>query len=108
HDGGEMIFSLPNGLQGYYLGDGAEKRLSEGPVNVVEDSKSTSGTPAVVNAISCMACHHSGIIPFTDDVRAGRSVPLGEARFKVDQLYPKQEEMNELIAKDQQRFLKAL
>ena len=29
HDGGEVIFNLPNGLQGYYLVDGSGLRLNE-------------------------------------------------------------------------------
>ena len=108
HDGGEMIFSLPNGLQAYYLGNAKEERLTDGPIEVVEDSATTSGTPVVVNAISCMACHHSGMIPFTDDVRGSKSTPLGMARRKVQDLYATADEMAALVRKDQLRFRSAL
>lgn len=107
-DGGEMIFSLPNGLQGYYLADAAGKRLDAGPVEVVRDNKETSGTPAVVNAISCMACHQHGMIRFTDTVRSSRSVPIGEVRLKVDELFASADEMNSILDEDAVVFLKAL
>src|SRR5262245_23334617 len=44
HDGGEIIFNLPNGLQGYLLVNGKDGRIDEGPVEVVSDSLKTSGT----------------------------------------------------------------
>src|SRR5207248_3276926 len=48
HDGGEMIFGLANGLQGYFLADGKGKRINEGPIDVVRDELQTSGSPAIV------------------------------------------------------------
>ena len=36
-DGGEIIFHLPNGLQGYMLVNGKEERINEGPADVVRD-----------------------------------------------------------------------
>ena len=47
HDGGEMIFGLPNGMQGYFLSDGKGRRIDEGPTDVVSDALKTSGTPAI-------------------------------------------------------------
>lgn len=107
-DGGEMIFSLPNGLQAYYLADASGNRLDAGPVEVVRDNKETSGTPAVVNAVSCMACHQHGMIRFQDTVRASRSVPFGEVRLKVDELFPPQDEMSQILDQDAAPFLAAL
>ena len=37
HDGGEIIFNLPNGLQAYMLVDGKDKRIDNGPTDVVND-----------------------------------------------------------------------
>ena len=34
HDGGEAIFNLPNGLQGYYLANASGFRLDEAPINI--------------------------------------------------------------------------
>jgi hypothetical protein len=104
HDGGEMIFTLPNGLQGYYLTDAKGDRLSIGPITVVRDLKETSGSPEIVNALSCMACHRDGIIPFRDAVRDSKSVPFGKSRLKVETVYAKREAMDASIAEDQMRF----
>ncbi|MCI0455624.1 MAG: hypothetical protein L0Z62_01425 [Gemmataceae bacterium] len=108
HDGGEIIFNLPNGLQGYLLVDGKDRRIDAGPIEVVSDGKKTSGTPAIVNGLSCMACHQHGMIrEFTDTVRTGAGV-AGSARDKVRELYVLPEEMNQLLQKDEDRFVRAL
>ncbi|OYW73442.1 MAG: hypothetical protein B7Z37_21345 [Verrucomicrobia bacterium 12-59-8] len=59
HDGGEIVFSLPNGLQGYMLTDGKGLRLEEAPLNVVTDSSRKDSR--IINGISCMSCHRDGI-----------------------------------------------
>ena len=107
HDGGEIIFSLPNGLQGYLLTDGKDNRIDQGPIDVVNDALKTSGTPAIVTGLSCMACHKHGMIRFEDTIRSGLAV-AGEAGKKVSDLYPPQEEMNKLLKKDEVQFLRAL
>ena len=107
-DGGEMIFSLPNGLQAYFLATAAGQRISEGPVEVVRDNKETSGTPAVVNAISCMACHQHGMVRLKDTVRDSRAVPFGDVRLKVESLFPTVAEMDEIIDHDRSRYIAAL
>jgi serine/threonine-protein kinase len=108
HDGGEIIFHLPNGLQGYLLVNGKDERIDAGPIEVVSDALKTSGTPAIVNGLSCMACHKHGMIdPPKDLVRAGAGVS-GRARERVRDLYPKSDEMAKLVRKDGDRFLKSL
>lgn len=59
HDGGEIIFALANGLHGYYLSTADGKRLDRGPVEIVQDKKRRDG--AIINGISCMACHDQGM-----------------------------------------------
>ena len=61
HDGGEIIFTLPNGLQGYLLVDAAGKRIDKGPTSIVSDPKRPDR--AVTNGVSCMSCHYTGVIP---------------------------------------------
>jgi serine/threonine-protein kinase len=108
HGGGEIIFNLPNGLQGYLLVDGDGKRLDAGPVRIVRDSQETAGTPAIVNGLSCMACHkHGPIDGFRDVVRTG-TVVARKARARVEKLYPAPEVMDRLLRKDQASFLRAL
>lgn len=107
HDGGEMIFGLPNGLQGYYLADGKGTRIDAGPIEVVSDVLKTAGTPAIVNGTSCMHCHKHGTIGFADTIRDGNGV-FGDAREKVRRLYPEKKEMDELLKADAERFVAAL
>jgi serine/threonine-protein kinase len=107
HAGGEIIFNLPNGLQGYLLVDAQDRRIAAGPVEVVSDALRTGGTAAIVPGLSCMACHQHGMIPFKDTIRAGLAV-AGDARAKAERLFPEKEPMDKLLEKDEARFLKAL
>ena len=107
HAGGEIIFNLPNGLQGYLLVDSKGDRIDSGPIEVVSDGKKTSGTPLVVAGISCMACHQHGMIAFQDQIGDG-NILGGDARDFVKKLYPESAKMNRLVQKDRQRFLTAL
>jgi serine/threonine-protein kinase len=65
--GGEAIFSLPNGMQGYYVAAADGTRLDEAPVGVVIDPAQNNGL--VTNGASCHSCHQAGLITFTDTVR---------------------------------------
>jgi serine/threonine-protein kinase len=65
--GGEAIFSLPNGMQGYYVAAANGLRLAEAPVGVVIDPAQNNGL--VTNGASCHSCHQAGLITFTDTVR---------------------------------------
>lgn len=107
HDGGEIIFSLPNGLQGYMLTDGEDRRIDAGPIEVVSDSLKTSGTSLIVNGVSCMACHKHGMIRLTDTIRDGNSV-FGDVEEQVRRLYPEKSKMDELLDRDERRFMEAL
>ncbi|MEM9702297.1 MAG: hypothetical protein AAF907_07625 [Planctomycetota bacterium] len=107
HDGGEMIFSLPNGLHGYYLSDGAGDQLRAGPIQVVGDALKTSGTTEIVNGTSCFACHKTGMIDLADTMRDGNGV-FGDAEDFLRKLHPDRETMDKLIAKDRAAYLAAL
>jgi len=65
--GGEAIFNLPNGFQGYYVANAKGDRLAEAPVGIVIDPAQNNGT--VTNGASCHSCHNAGMITFTDTVR---------------------------------------
>ena len=67
HDGDEIIFNLPNGLQAYYLADAKGKRLDAAPINIV--SNPAASNPTVRNGLSCIGCHTQGMQTFTDEVR---------------------------------------
>jgi hypothetical protein len=108
HDGGEIIFSLPNGLQGYMLVNGSGQRIDRGPTEIVSDAKRSDR--AVMNGISCMSCHYAGMITKSDEIR-----PFIEANRKafsdVDSvlaLYPKQQDLDSSYDQDGKRFTSAL
>lgn len=107
HDGGEIIFNLPNGLQAYMLVNKKDERIDEGPISVVFDNNKTGGTPAIVNGVSCMACHSQGIIPFKDTVRNNPAV-FDTFAEKVRDIYPEASEMEKLVEDDRSRFTMAL
>src|SRR5262249_48602848 len=108
HDGGEIIFHLPNHLMGYLLVDGEDKRIDVGPIAVVSDPLKTSGTSEIGTGVSCMACHKHGTFPLPKDaIRDGKAV-FGDAQKKVQRVYPENEAMNQLVKKDADRFLRAL
>ena len=72
--GGEIIFNLPNGLQGYMLVDDKDKRIDAAPDFVVDPTQ-TSGSAAIVNGLSCMACHDQGMkTGFKDEIRDGSAL----------------------------------
>ncbi len=108
--GGEIIFHLPNGLQGYMLVDGRDNRIDVAPIEVVRDRQETSGTPQIVTGLSCMACHVNGTINgdnVKDVIRDG-SAAEGDAGNKVEQLYVAHAEMDRLLQGDAERFLRAV
>jgi hypothetical protein len=107
HDGGEIVFALPNHLQGYMLINNKDQRIDEGPVEIVNDRKKVSGTPVIVNGVSCMACHKDGMITFKDEIRDGNAL-AGDSLAKVKKLYPDDSAMQKLVKEDQEQFLVAL
>ena len=108
HDGGEIIFNLPNGLQAYYLSNALGDRLDEAPIDIV--SNAGSRDPVVRNGLSCMGCHTEGMKPFEDEVRLvitqDPDPPYDKAQAL--RLYTEKLEMDALIREDTQRYKQAL
>lgn len=108
HDGGEVIFNLPNGLQAYLLIDGKDRRIDAGPIEVVSDALKTSGTPAIINGLSCMSCHKEGMIdPPADEIRDFARL-FGTARDHVQRLYSPRELFDKKVNGDAAMFQAAL
>lgn len=110
HDGGEIIFNLPNGLQGYFLATAAGQRLDKGPTSIVSDPRRPDR--AVENGLSCMSCHARGMIEKADQVR-DHVLKNADAFPKADletikTLYPPRKDFVELLKKDAQRFQEAV
>ena len=107
HDGGEIIFSLPNGLQGYLLVDGKGNRIDAGPIEVVGDSLKTSGNEQIVTGVSCIACHRSGMIEAPDDEVRKFSSAVAEAKRHVARLYPENSQIKAIIEGNRNLFVSA-
>ncbi|MEZ6056942.1 MAG: c-type cytochrome domain-containing protein [Planctomycetaceae bacterium] len=108
HDGGEVIWSLPNGMQGYMLVKDNGDRIDQGPIEVVFDRSAVLGTPAIINGISCMYCHRDGMITdFRDELRNADALG-GIAREHLLDIYPPHEQMQKLTRQDQEIFMRSL
>ena len=108
HDGGEVIFNLPNGLQGYYISDGLGNRIDAAPLSIV--SNEGASDKVVRNGLSCIGCHTEGMKTFTDTVRGVIEQTRTPAydREHALRLYVEQEEMDALVSADTERYKDAL
>ena len=108
HDGGEVIFNLPNGLQGYYLANASGFRLDAAPINIV--SNPAASDPTVRNGISCLGCHTEGMKTFEDQVRSVIESNTTPAYDKAQalRLYVEKSEMDALVTEDMERYRVAL
>ena len=108
HDGGEIIFNLPNGLQAYLLVDASGNRLDAAPISIV--SNPAASDPTVRNGHSCIGCHTEGMKTFEDGVRAvvekNPNPPFDKARAL--RLYTEQPVMDALVSEDTLRYRQAL
>ena len=108
HDGGEVIFNLPNGLQGYYLANASGFRLDEAPINIV--SNPAASDPTVRNGISCIGCHTEGMKTFEDEVRSviesATNPPYNKAQAL--RLYVEQSVMDARVSEDMETYRIAL
>jgi WD40 repeat protein/mono/diheme cytochrome c family protein len=110
HAGGEIIFHLPNGLQGYLLVDADGRRVDKAPGDIVSDPRRPDRL--VENGLSCISCHVRGLLPKDDQVRA-HVVKNAEAfaprdREAILALYAPPERMRRLMKEDMERFARAL
>ena len=107
HDGGEIIFNLPNGLQAYYLTTATGSRLDAAPIDIVSTGERD---PIVRNGISCLGCHTEGIKTFKDQVRPV-IVQIPNPTYDKAQalrLYAEKSTMDSLIHEDIARYRQAL
>ena len=108
HDGGEIIFNLPNGLQAYYLSTATGERLDEAPINIVSDAGSRD--PVVRNGLSCMGCHTEGMKTFEDQVRPVIEQNRNPSYDKAQalRLYVEKVKMESLVREDIGRYRRAI
>ena len=116
HDGGEMIFTLPNGLHAYLLATAEGKRIDRGPTEIVQDRKRRDG--AILNGISCMACHDQGMKYARDEAMEKFVDEVGPVALKagldrrevhaVQDLYAGPEKLHAVVKADEDRYKAAL
>ncbi len=106
--GGEMIFGLPNGLQGYFVANGRGQRLDAAPTDIVSDKFASDRV--VRNGLSCMRCHDQGMKDFKDTLRPALlklpDDPGFDKRRALD-LYP-EKDLEEALSRDRTRFQTAM
>ena len=108
HDGGEIIFNLPNGLQAYLIVTDVGTRIDVAPVDIV--SNPAAPDPKVHNGLSCIGCHTKGMQEFDDNVRAVIEAHVNPSYDKAQalRLYVEQATMDDWLAADTERFRAAL
>jgi mono/diheme cytochrome c family protein len=108
HDGGELIFNLPNGLQGYMLVDGSGVRIDKGPIEIVSDPKRPD--KSVTNGVSCMSCHYTGVISKADEIGPlVRANPKAyDERDYLLAIYREPQELAAVLDDDAKRFATAM
>src|SRR5262249_28450626 len=107
--GGEVIYSLRNGLQAYALANAAGNVIHVAPIDIVKDPE----RGGVRNAISCMQCHSAGIRTDArrDEVLATVRLSQNfdaEAIIALSKVYVDEPTLSALYAKDLRRFESAL
>jgi len=113
HDGGEVIFQLPNGMFGYRLITGTGVILDKGPTSIVKQVDAPSQfLSAIVNGVSCMNCHGAGLLFKKDEIRAFTLANIGNFSQveveKVLNLYPEEKIFKDSMDKDNGYYFNAL
>jgi mono/diheme cytochrome c family protein len=107
--GGEMIFNLPNHLQGYFVTNSQGVRIAAAATEIVTDRFAEDKT--VRNGLACMRCHNQGMKDFIDAVRPALLRLPGSPGFDKQvalQLYADQAVLDKLLQTDAERFATAL
>ncbi len=110
HAGGEIIFSLPNGLQGYWLEKADGTGLPIAPTEIVADT--TRRDTRIFNGISCMGCHVGGLQIKFDNIRdhverTANAYNVADLK-RIQNAHKLQAEMAALFKKDIARYQAAL
>ncbi|HET9237640.1 MAG TPA: c-type cytochrome domain-containing protein [Oligoflexus sp.] len=113
HDGGEIIFQLPNGLLAYRLVNATGVILDKGPTSIVKQNDAPSQfLSAIVNGVSCMNCHGAGLLYKKDEVRAFAQANVGAFTAaemeKILNLYPEEKPFKDQMDKDNLLYFNSL
>lgn len=110
-DATEVIFTLPNGLNGYFTADASGQRVAESPLSNGSLTDPAQPDGLVRNAASCFGCHNTGIIPFRDAVRDRLMEEPNAAPERLGTAlaaYPEARVLDQLANSDSARYIDAL
>ncbi len=101
-DGGEFIYSLPNGMLGFYIVGQTKNRIDEAPV--------AEGEEPIIVGMSCMSCHSRGVIEKDDMVRAAAAsdAELSDSLTVINAIYPSAKTFNKQVTDDSESYEKTL
>jgi hypothetical protein len=108
-DATEVIFSLPNGLQGYFIADAGGQRVTRSPLSNVALANPAQPDGVLRSPSSCFGCHNGGLIPFRDEVRPRLLAPGGapltpeQTQAALD-AYPESVVLERLMARDTEYY----
>lgn len=114
-DATEVISSLPNGLQAYFLANAAKERQDEAPINIAKDN--TAVDRVVRTGRSCVICHADGIRPINDEIR-NQTTPDGNKSsvrivirdekddYQTQDLFGS--DLDKIVIQDQQKYADAI
>lgn len=108
-DAGEIIWGLPNGLQGYGLVNGQNNLIEFADPRIAIDNRTLLRDKVVWTGWKCVFCHADGIIPVTDEVRLssrdtlGFLIPDPKQAERIADIYFG-EEINRLVIADQLHY----
>jgi WD40 repeat protein len=110
HAGGEAIFSLPNGLQAYYIMNAINNRLDRAPTQIVNDAKRPD--KAVELGVSCMGCHIPGVHSKADQMhdfllKNPKAIPKADHDI-ARSLYPPKEKTIAQMEEDSKKYMAAV
>ncbi|MEY2933875.1 MAG: hypothetical protein RL033_4624, partial [Pseudomonadota bacterium] len=110
-DATEVIFELPNGLNGFFMANERGERLltSQLPRESAMDPAQIDG---IVRAgASCFSCHNAGVISFTDQLRdiwsPAVATPDADLQLVLD-AYPPASELAQAVEADNDGYKAAL
>ncbi|MEK7357985.1 MAG: hypothetical protein AAB250_16160, partial [Bdellovibrionota bacterium] len=109
HDGGEIIYHLPNGFFGYMLVDNRGNTLRDAPISIVSDEDPRR--PVISNGVSCFTCHGNGLVRKFDTVLSNSFGANTFSPTEIEQLsrlYVKQDKLELLFANDNKIYQTAL
>ncbi len=108
-DATEVIFSLPNGLQAFFVANGDGQRVTDYPPASV--TTHASRDHLYENGASCFGCHSVGALGFSDQVRSRYLIQEAgvapNVRAQILATYPEVAVMDQLMAGANQAYVEA-